>query len=191
MYDSSSGPELSIRSDPDNLKSKLGPYIQDIVYGGIDGIVTTFAVVSGAAGAILARYVVIILGLANLFADGISMGIGNFLSLRAKQDWEKDGEETAPISSGKAALHGCMTFTSFVIFGAIPIAPYIVNVPQEIRFQVAVFSTGIALALLGVLRSWVTKERAVVGAVELMMLGAVCAGVAYFVGVLLRGLVPA
>jgi VIT1/CCC1 family predicted Fe2+/Mn2+ transporter len=55
-----------------------------MVYGAVDGIVTTFAVVSGVAGASLSDSIVIILGLANLFADGFSMAIGNFLATRAE-----------------------------------------------------------------------------------------------------------
>jgi VIT1/CCC1 family predicted Fe2+/Mn2+ transporter len=58
-------------------------YLRDYVYGAIDGTITTFAVVSGAAGAALSSRVVIILGLANLLADGFSMAVGNFLSTRA------------------------------------------------------------------------------------------------------------
>ena len=59
--------------------------LRDVVYGAIDGTVTTFAVVSGVAGASLSQRVVIILGLANLIADGFSMAIGNFLATRAEQ----------------------------------------------------------------------------------------------------------
>lgn len=62
-----------------------GEYVGDFVYGGIDGVVTTFAVVAGVAGANLSANVVLILGLANLFADGFAMAIGNFLSLRAEK----------------------------------------------------------------------------------------------------------
>jgi VIT1/CCC1 family predicted Fe2+/Mn2+ transporter len=65
---------------------RLGGVIQDIVYGGNDGIVTTFAVVAGTVGADLPRYVVIILGLGNLLADGISMATGAYLSLRSERD---------------------------------------------------------------------------------------------------------
>src|SRR4030042_1126831 len=54
-------------------------YIGDLVYGGLDGIVTTFAVVSGVAGADLSSNIVLILGLANLFADGFSNGDGGAL----------------------------------------------------------------------------------------------------------------
>ena len=60
-----------------NWKESLGEYIQDVVYGGNDGIVTTFAVVAGATGAEFSANVIIILGIANLLADGTSMGTGS------------------------------------------------------------------------------------------------------------------
>src|SRR5688500_14019483 len=61
-------------------------YISEFVYGGIDGTVTTFAVVAGAAGAKLDVSVVIILGMANLIADGFSMSVGNYFSTQAELD---------------------------------------------------------------------------------------------------------
>ncbi len=61
-------------------------YIAEFVYGGIDGAITTFAVVAGAYGANLSISVVIILGVANLLADGFSMSVGNFLSTKAQRD---------------------------------------------------------------------------------------------------------
>ena len=60
-------------------------YLKDFIYGAIDGAVTTFAIVAGVAGAGLSNYVVIILGLANLIADGFSMAVSNFLGSRAEQ----------------------------------------------------------------------------------------------------------
>jgi VIT1/CCC1 family predicted Fe2+/Mn2+ transporter len=61
-------------------------YLPEIVYGSIDGIVTTFAVVAGSAGADLSISVVLILGMANLFADGLSMSIGSYLSKKSERD---------------------------------------------------------------------------------------------------------
>ena len=61
-------------------------YLAEFVYGGIDGAITTFAVVAGAEGASLGTSVVIILGLANLIADGFSMSVGNFFSTKAERD---------------------------------------------------------------------------------------------------------
>ncbi|UJH90599.1 VIT1/CCC1 transporter family protein [Antarcticibacterium sp. 1MA-6-2] len=61
-------------------------YIGEFVYGGIDGAITTFAVVVSAEGASLGISVVIILGLANLIADGFSMSVGNFISTKTEKD---------------------------------------------------------------------------------------------------------
>jgi VIT1/CCC1 family predicted Fe2+/Mn2+ transporter len=65
-------------------------YLGEFVYGGIDGSVTTFAVVAGAAGASLESSIVIILGFANLIADGFAMSVGSYLSTKSeKQKYEK------------------------------------------------------------------------------------------------------
>jgi VIT1/CCC1 family predicted Fe2+/Mn2+ transporter len=61
-------------------------YLRDFVYGGIDGAVTTFAIVAGVAGAALGSRIILILGIANLVADGFSMAASNFLGTRAEQD---------------------------------------------------------------------------------------------------------
>jgi vacuolar iron transporter family protein len=58
-------------------------YLRDFVYGAIDGCVTTFAVVAGVIGAALSTRIILILGLANLLADGFSMGVSNYLGTRA------------------------------------------------------------------------------------------------------------
>jgi len=61
-------------------------YIRDFIYGGIDGAVTTFAVVSGVSGAELSPSIVLILGFANLVADGFSMAASNYLGTKAELD---------------------------------------------------------------------------------------------------------
>ena len=70
-------------------------YVGDIIYGGLDGIITTFAIVSGVAGAQLESGIILVLGLANLIADGFSMAAGAYLSLKSEQayyDKEKERE---------------------------------------------------------------------------------------------------
>ena len=237
-------PELKQHLAEDRHGGKLGPVIHDIVYGGNDGIVTTFAVVAGTVGADLPHYVVIILGLANLFADGISMATGSFLSIKSEMDQYKrlrkeelqeieevpdmereevrlayakkgftgkdldtvvdtltaDKELWADImmheehgisedSASQPVLHGFMTFISFIIFGAIPLLPFIFGASLDNKFEVAAVSTFFALVLLGLTRSVVTKERLLRGPIEIVSVGALGAIVAYIVGVLLKGLV--
>lgn len=61
-------------------------YVRDFVYGGIDGAVTTFAVVAGVVGASLSTKVILILGLANLLADGFSMAASNYSGVKTVTD---------------------------------------------------------------------------------------------------------
>lgn len=67
-------------------KGPTATYIQDWVLGGIDGAVTTFAIVAGVAGAELSTKVILILGMANLLADGFSMAAGNYSGAKAERD---------------------------------------------------------------------------------------------------------
>ncbi len=83
--------QLEHDHSPDAIRQRLaeGPktsYLRDWIYGGIDGAVTTFAIVSGVEGASLSPKVVVILGLANLLADGFSMAAGNYSGTHAEMD---------------------------------------------------------------------------------------------------------
>lgn len=75
------------------LINRFQEYLGEFVYGGIDGSVTTFAVVAGAAGAALESSVVIILGFANLFADGFAMSVGSYLSTKSEKENYKKHEK--------------------------------------------------------------------------------------------------
>lgn len=68
------------------LYKKIGEFLKDAVYAANDGIVTTFAVVAGVVGASLDPLIILILGFANLFADGISMASGNYLGSKSEND---------------------------------------------------------------------------------------------------------
>jgi VIT1/CCC1 family predicted Fe2+/Mn2+ transporter len=89
--------ELAEHLKKEHAYSPFASYLKEIVYGGVDGIITTFAVVAGFSGASLGEsttlqlssLVVLLFGLANLFADGVSMGLGNFLSIRSDQSLYK------------------------------------------------------------------------------------------------------
>ena len=70
------------RLDHPRGESPLG----DFMLGGVDGVITTFAVVAGSAGGQLASTIIIILGIANLIADGFSMAVSNYLGTRTRQE---------------------------------------------------------------------------------------------------------
>jgi len=66
---------------------KGGDYVKSIIYGGLDGIITIFSVIAGAAGAGLSGEIVLIMGISSLLADAISMGVGDYISDRAENDY--------------------------------------------------------------------------------------------------------
>lgn len=77
--------------DPESIRKRLQEmkqqsYVRDFVYGAIDGIVTTFAIVAGVVGANLSKETIIILGGANILADGFSMAASNYLGSKAEVD---------------------------------------------------------------------------------------------------------
>lgn len=89
MGDAPGGMNLSHLHTPDAVRKRLEAghpqsYLRDFIYGGIDGTVTTFAVVAGVKGAALPASITLIMGAANLIADGFSMAVGNFLGTRAE-----------------------------------------------------------------------------------------------------------
>ncbi len=97
-----------IANMPEEEHKESGQYIGDLVYGGLDGIITTFAVVSGVAGASLGASIVIIMGLANLFADGFSMAVGAYLSSKSEQEYydrerEREAWEVEQFPEGERA----------------------------------------------------------------------------------------
>ncbi len=86
-----SAKEIEHGHSPSAIAERLkdGPqanYLRDWVFGGIDGAVTTFAIVAGVAGAALSTKIILILGAANLLADGFSMAAGNYSGVKAEKD---------------------------------------------------------------------------------------------------------
>jgi VIT1/CCC1 family predicted Fe2+/Mn2+ transporter len=223
--------------------SRFGEFIKQIVYGGNDGIVTTFAIVAGFAGAgaegvaQIGGLAVLLFGLANLLADGAAMGLGEFLSARSEHDVynsirqkevyeiehnpEMERAETLEILIAKGmtitdakamadilqkypdyyadfmmtyeigmsdphgespALNGLATFCAFIMFGIIPLLPYFVFEPVVSTFYLSVFATFSALTILGLLRYMVVRQNILRCVGEIVLVGGVCAAVAYAVG---------
>src|SRR5436190_24152857 len=86
----------------------FGHYLRDMIFGAVDGVITTMAVVAGASGAQLGARVALILGVANLIGDGISMGASNYLGL--KSEIEQAG---ADVRAEAPWRHGLATSAAF------------------------------------------------------------------------------
>jgi VIT1/CCC1 family predicted Fe2+/Mn2+ transporter len=161
-------------------------YVRELIYGANDGLITTFAVVAGVAGGGLSATVVLICGVANLLADGLSMGVGSYLSIRSHESvLEADG---LPEEEASPARHGLATFLAFVCVGALPLVPYAIGVAEASRFTVSIALTFVAMFVVGALRSLVSQARWWSAGAEMLGLGAVVATVAYYTGAFVAGL---
>ncbi len=232
--------------------SPLAEYFTEVIYGGIDGIITTFAVVAGFAGAAVSSdtstqltfVVVLLFGLANLFADAASMGLGNFLSVRSEKDLynaarvkeeahlknNPAGERAAAVAlmmekgftpedaetlasiygknheylvdfmmnhklemadprGSNPVMTGTATFLSFMVFGVIPLLPFIFIPEGTVSnvFTLSVIGTFFALILLGLLKWRVVGGALMAAMVEVVTVGVAAALIAYYVGTFFAG----
>ena len=209
-------------------------YLRDWVYGGIDGAITTFAVVAGVVGAGLSSKVILILGVANLLADGLSMAASNYSGTKTEVDElaryreieerhidiDPEGErrEVRQIMTLKGLAgpalddavraitsdrqtwintmlaeeyglsinlrsplkSGVSTFVSFMLFGLIPLLPYMLGLAQA--FEVALATTFIAFFAIGSIKSrWALASWWRSG-LETLLIGVAACSLAYGVG---------
>lgn len=162
-------------------RARAERYIGDLIYGANDGIITTFAIVAGVAGAALSPRIVIVLGVANLLADGFSMAASNVLAIRSRAAVDRrdgDADDEAP----RALRHGTATFVAFVVAGSVPLLAYILPAPAERRFALATVLTLLTLFVVGAARTLVTRGRWWRDGLEMLAIGALAAAVAWGVG---------
>lgn len=158
--------------------STIRRYLPDVVYGANDGLVTTFAIVAGVAGAGLPRTVVIILGVASLVADGFSMASSDYLSERTpKQDGERTGHRAA-------ARHGSATFAGFITPGVVPLLPYVLPIDADYRFPLAAALTLVTMFVVGAGRGALSELSPWRAGLEMLAVGTLAAGAAYGIGAL-------
>ncbi len=163
-------------------------YLEEFVYGATDGTVTTFAVVAGAVGASLSSSIILILGFANLFADGFSMAISDYLAVKSEEDlFSKKRHMKNP---RKTAL---VTFFSFAIIGFIPLISFVLApifpAIEANKFIYGAILTGLAFLLIGSIKAQITGKHFVYSAIETFVIGCIAALIAFAVGYFLKGLV--
>lgn len=167
-----------------NLEEKAS-LLRDSVFAVSDGIVTTFAVVAGSAGASLSTRVVLILGFANLFADGFSMAAGNYIGAKSELEYEnasgnhKDGQ-------ANPLLQGLVTFVAFNIAGLIPLFPYVFNFSE--KFFTSIVLVVFSLFFVGSYRSRFIRKNWLRAGLEMLFVGGFAATVAYITGELLKNI---
>jgi VIT1/CCC1 family predicted Fe2+/Mn2+ transporter len=162
-------------------------YVRELIYGANDGIITTFAVVAGVAGGGVSVRVILIVGAANLFADGLSMAAGNYLSIRSHESvLETQG---LPEEEASPTRHAAATFLAFVAAGAVPLVPYMISIWPVDRFASSVAFTFAALFGVGASRAAIARVVWWKAGAEMLGLGALVAAIAYGSGALAAAIV--
>ena len=236
--------DLKTHLSQEHKLSTASQYIGELVYGGVDWIVTTFAVVAwfvgaGTTGSLgqIGPFVVVLFGLANLFGDGVSMALWKYLSTKSEQDiyqraWQKEQFEIihhtdmevqesieilvnqwmqkdhawqtvdimrqypdlrvkrmmdnelwlADAREDKPLVQWLITLFAFIVFGAIPLLPYLFLSEWYNYWLISVVATSLALVILGVVRRLVTRISFFWTVGQIVLLGAVAAAVAYYTG---------
>lgn len=160
--------------------------IRDSVFSASDGVITTFAVVAGSVGAGFSASVVIILGTANLLADGLSMASGTYLGVKSEIDFEKS-EGDKHLAGSSPIKQGVITFLSFFLAGIFPLIPYIVKMPSPFYFSALIVI--VSMFAIGSLRGVFTKKSKLKSGIETMIIGGAAAIVAYGAGYVIQGFV--
>lgn len=177
----------SVHVEPRTVLGAARHYIRDLVYGANDGVITTFAVVAGVTGGTLSPVAVLVLGAANLLADGLSMGVGNYLGIRSdervREAQELPEQEAFPIR------HGLATFVAFVIAGAVPLGPYVLAGPESNRFAWSTASSLAVLFTVGAARARIGTGTWLANGLEMVGLGTIVGAVAYYSGSFVAALV--
>jgi VIT1/CCC1 family predicted Fe2+/Mn2+ transporter len=163
--------------------------MRDRVYGANDGIITPYAVVAGVTGGALSPTAVLIVGAANLAADGLSMGVGNYLAIRANESARE--AESLPEEEASPARHGFATFAAFATAGALPLVPYMLALPAGSQPVSAAMLAMAGLFGIGALRTTVTAGTWWKVGLEVLTLGAVVGAAAFGAGALVSSIVRA
>lgn len=180
----------------ESIRSKVAAHFEDylgeFVYGSIDGTVTTFAVVAAAEGASFSTAVIIVLGFANLVADGFSMSVGAYLSSKSELDvMRKNKEDVSDVAS--PLIKGITTFVAFFVAGFVPlliyISDFVLNLDISNLFLWASILTAITFIIIGFLKSYVAHSSKRRGIIETLILGTIAAVLAYLFGSLLEGVI--
>jgi VIT1/CCC1 family predicted Fe2+/Mn2+ transporter len=244
---------LQSEHTPEAIAKRLGErkhnYLKDFIYGAIDGTVTTFAIVAGVAGAGLSAGIIVVLGLANLFGDGFSMAVSNYLGTRAEEQLRDrhrlseleqikrfpagEREEVRQILASKGFDGGDLdravdtitadtdrwvdtmltdelglslvgpnplraawsTFAAFLIVGALPLLPFFAMllfpglITADNAFALSTVLTGGAFFVVGAAKSRFVGEPWWRSGLITLLMGGAAAGIAYSIGLSLRGVV--
>jgi VIT1/CCC1 family predicted Fe2+/Mn2+ transporter len=164
-------------------KNIFQKYLWEFVYWGIDGSITTFAIVSWSVGANLDSGIIVILGFANLLADGFAMSVWSYLS---------SGAKGIQVSKSEQLYRATVTFFAFLLLGFIPLIIYVLQyfwVDFSNAFLFSSILTLSSFAIIWYIKSFISNTSHIKSISETMFLWIAAASLAYYIGDLLEKII--
>jgi VIT1/CCC1 family predicted Fe2+/Mn2+ transporter len=140
-------------------------FLSPIIYGAVDGLITTNSIISSVQGANLNPFNSIIFGFANLFADGFSMGVSSYLSSDSIEE-------------------GIATFIAFILIGSAPILPFIFSLTvfsKDNNYKLSHIITTVTLFIVGLIKGYIKKENMLKHALIVTVIGGATTIIAYYI----------
>lgn len=154
-------------------------YLRSALLGGVDGIITSFAIVAGASFLSASGDVVAVVGSSSLVADGVSMGVSEYLSTSSERNLQQGTVASSKLP--RPLLMGLTCFLSFVACGALPLVAFVLGDNSIVGSASTSF---LLLLLLALTRTLVTGEVILWGLVEVTSLGTLASAIAFAVAAL-------
>jgi VIT1/CCC1 family predicted Fe2+/Mn2+ transporter len=177
-----------VPTTPVPRRPRLEDHVRGVVFGGMDGILTTFALLAAVAGSRhTSTSLTLVIGISTVLADALSMGAGEYLSSKAEAQMEggaAKANEPGPLEKGLAM------FLAFTAFGSMPLLGFIVaaaltslagNEVQPAKyFLLSIVITGVTLFALGCIKAQFVDDKWWKSGLEVSGIGGAAACVAYF-----------
>ena len=160
-------PVFYIREADSKVLQQL--YLRPSLLGAIDGLITSFVIVTGGIASESSNDKIILIGFSSLIADGISMGVSEFISSRA----ENESNYYIPL------IKGVVCFISFVIVGCATLIGFVIGQTDTLRVT---FSACLFVAFMigvGYIRALITRKLYFVSILETVLPGGVAGAIAY------------
>jgi vacuolar iron transporter family protein len=158
-------------------------FTRSIMYGGTDGIITMFNLISSIEGSKQNPLLVFFLGISILIGDALSMGFSDFLSIRSENRLKPKEERTET-----PHYYGLSTFISFILFGLLPLGTYLLYYAMygKSNYIITLLSIIISLALLGYLNSYEKEiKEKIKNSIEVVLVGTFTSFCSFYVSKML------
>ena len=153
-------------------------YLQSAIFGINDALVSTTGVIVGVSAGTGDKSVIILAGVVTILVEAISMGSGQYISLKSAREYEKSGGLRVPIISG------IIMFFGYIVGGLVPLIP-ILLLPVEQSRIAAIVGALIGLAILGVVKAKLVKASPLKSALEVVIIGGIATAIGLIAGNLL------